>query len=158
MIYAGIGNRDIEKVIQNKCSAIAAELAMDGWLLRSGAAVGSDKAFMDGCDSVIGTKEIYTAKIDIPDWAFDLVWEFHPAPDRLSNHAERLMARNGMILFGADGKTPVDLVICYASSEFRGGTAYGLRLAKDRGIDYINLAKKDGWDRAKKLSPGFSRN
>lgn len=152
-IYAGIGTRKLPEEYQGVLTNVGVNLARIGYTLRSGAAIGSDSCFEFGCDKQKGKKEIFTAKSNIPQWAFDLVPIYHPAPQHLNEYAMRLMARNGMILLGEDGNTPVDFVVCYCENERKGGTAYGISIAREKGIPIYNFASKyyDAWEEIKKV-------
>lgn len=57
--YAGIGSRKTPKNVLDFMFEIGKELALLGYVLRSGGAEGADSAFEKGADSVKGMKEIY---------------------------------------------------------------------------------------------------
>ena len=59
MIYTGIGSRKTPIEIINKMIKLGQILGKHGYILRSGGANGADKAFEQGCDNVLGKKEIY---------------------------------------------------------------------------------------------------
>lgn len=135
--YAGIGARKTPTEVLSRMTDIAHDRAADWWLLRSGGAQGADSAFEDGAGEHC---EIFTASSDIPQWAFEMAEEFHPAWNRLSSYVQKLMARNSMILFGEDGADPVDEIICWTpGGEVTGGTGQALRIAEHWNIPVTNL-------------------
>lgn len=136
--YAGIGSRKTPVYILHGMTRIAEKLRETGWTLRSGGAFGADKAFEAGAEN---KKEIYTAKSEIPPWAFETVDKFHPAPHRLKEYVRRLHARNAMILLGTDQANPVKFICCWTpNGEITGGTGQALRIAEHYGIEVRNLA------------------
>lgn len=52
LTYVGIGSRNLSKDQYNFCREIAKEMAICGWILRSGGSPGADSAFEEGCDKV----------------------------------------------------------------------------------------------------------
>lgn len=154
MIYCGIGSRSTPGTIQMEMRNIARDLAVRGWLLRSGGADGADTAFEAGCGA--GSKEIWLpwrgfngsqSQSILPEFgaqfdkAIEVAASVHPAWDRCSNAVRRFHARNVLQVLGADFKTPADKIICWTPrGEVVGGTATALRLAQQRNIPIINLA------------------
>jgi len=149
--YAGIGNRDnVPDHILRLMKDIAAHAAKNGYTLRSGAALGSDSAFEEGCDRVGGKKDIYlpwkgynkhTSKnYHINPEAMLIAQDNHPYWWKMKQGAKKLFARNVQILLGYDLKTPVDFVICYAHNITVGGTAHAARVAREYNIPVFNLA------------------
>ena len=138
--YAGIGSRETPLDVLQIMKASAVRLSTDGYTLRSGRAKGADSWFEMGATD----KEIFTAKSDIPLWAFATVDQYHPNPSALSDYAKRLHARNAMILIGESRTTPADFVICWTKDgKDTGGTGQAIRLAKDENIPIYNLFYKD---------------
>lgn len=139
-LYAGIGSRKTPPHILSIMTRIAQKLHSQGYILRSGGAKGADSAFEEGAGTM---KEIYTARNPIPDWAFQTVDEYHPAPHRLKDYARRLHARNAQIVFG-ENTGPGDRVsfaVCWTpNAEIAGGTGQLLRIAEAHGIKVRNLA------------------
>jgi hypothetical protein len=114
---------------------IAQRLAALGWVLRSGGAVGADIAFEEGAKE----KEIYRGS-DATDEALRVAARLHPAWDRCSDHARRLLARNVFQVLGPDLCTPSDMVICWTlDGKDTGGTAIALRIAQEHAIPVFNL-------------------
>lgn len=140
-VYAGIGARKTPAHVLSLMTEIAHDRAQNDWLLRSGGAQGADSAFEDGAGERC---EIFTASSNIPEWAFEMAEEFHPAWDRLSGYVRKLMARNCMILFGEAGDDPVDEIICWTpGGEITGGTGHSLRIAEHWKIPVRNLYHAD---------------
>ena len=140
--YAGIGSRKTPNDVLDLIKSIGRIYALYGWVLRSGAALGADRAFEYGCDSILGQKEIFRVEDTQhnPQWAFDTVDRYHPAPEKLSEYAKRLMARNAMIVLGQNGDHPVRKIVCYTHDGLGGGgTGQALRIAADYSIPVYDL-------------------
>ncbi len=138
--YAGIGSRRTPIIFLKKMQWLASELASHGYVLRSGHAVGADRAFESGCSAVEGSMEIFTAYSPIPAWAMATVEQFHPAPHKLGEFARKLHARNAMILLGPNGDSKVEFVVCYTpSGQIEGGTGQGIRIAAHHKIPIYNI-------------------
>jgi hypothetical protein len=128
---------------------IADDLREWGWVLRSGGAPGADKVF----ESHAGTqKEIFTSKSDIPDGAFGIAEEVHPAWDMCNEHARRLHARNVMQILGQNLDAPVRCVICWtpdgcedhcSRTMATGGTGQAISVASLLNIPVYNLENKN---------------
>lgn len=148
--YAGIGSRRAPDDVLALCIRVAEKLKRNGWYLRTGHAIGCDQAFEAGAGKlaevflpwkdyeenipVLGEKFIMPT---VP--AMEIVAALHPAPERLSMAAVRLHARNCHIILGRCLNDPVDHVVCWTPDEERGGTAMGLRVAREHGIPVHNL-------------------
>jgi len=154
--FAGIGSRQSPREILVLMTNITSFLYGRGYVLRSGAASGADTAFEDGVPEG-SYKEIYlpwerfrshSSKLyGISPEAFALAKKYHPAWERLSKHAQRLIARNGYQVLGEDLKTPVKFIICWTpGGKTTGGTAQALRIAKDLDIPVFNLGKPKDLD------------
>ncbi len=154
--YAGIGSRETPADIIEVMYALAAELAVQGYVLRSGGASGADTAFEQGCDSVRGDKRIYLPwatrngrKIEPPQVqagsepeAYALAARHHPAWGNCSPGAQALHARNSHIVLGRDLQHPALFVLCWTQgASGRGGTGQGIRIAKARGIPVYDLGR-----------------
>ena len=138
--YAGIGARATPFAVLDSMSKLAFMLECNGYILRSGGACGADSAFETGLEDQ-KNKEIFYAE-NYTSAAMQHAQRYHPAWNRLSEHAKHLMARNSMILLGADLIDPVDCVICWtAGGKTIGGTGQGIRVAIDYDIPIFNL-----WD------------
>lgn len=167
-LYAGIGSRSTPPSILEKMSNIAYSLAADGWVLRSGGALGADTAFEQGCDSAVGKKEIYlpwkgfnnneSPLHDVTAQAINLTREYHPSPNLLTY--KRFMAmfhgRNAQQVLGQNLDSPIAFIVCWTpdgceSDEDRvketGGTGQAISIAACRGIPVFNLANDDAADK-----------
>lgn len=159
--YAGIGSRETPSTILGAFEQLGRELVSLGGILRSGRADGADTAFERGCVSVNGPSEIFISWYGFPKTgslvnrpayvldqlehaqrqrAFASINVYHPAPDRLSPGARKLMARNYCQIYGPSiSSTLTNLVICYThDGQPSGGTGQALRMAADAGIAIIN--------------------
>lgn len=135
--YAGIGSRETPLEVLNTMTKIARYLKSNSWVLRSGAAIGADKAFEKGAGKAV---EIFTARSNIPEEAFDLAEKHHPAWHHCNEFARRLHARNGMILLGQDLNDPVNFVVCWTKDgKDTGGTGQAIRIATEMKIPIFNL-------------------
>lgn len=143
--YAGIGSRETPEDFLRLFRSAAKHLAQNNYTLRSGGADGADMAFETGCKQVNGPMEIYipwpgfnnnsSPLSNIPDWAYKLAAQTHPAWERCSQGGRKLHARNCMQMFGQDGNTPVEFVICWTpQGSGSGGTGQALRLAQRHNI------------------------
>jgi len=158
--YAGIGSRRTPDNILNLMSRVGIRLEELGYILHSGGADGADKAF---------AKDVINKKVYIP-WegfnninngivknsteAMELASKYHPAWDKLSQGARKLMSRNMHQVLGDDLNSPVSFVICWtpdgaetSTSRSTGGTGQAIRLAIDRGIPVFNMKNKDSLTR-----------
>jgi hypothetical protein len=137
MLYAGIGARSAPDAILNLMTQIAAKLSTDNYILRSGGAIGADTAFEDGATE----KEIYF-KEDATEAAMEFAASLDSDWDNRKEYAQRLHARNAMILLGGDLTTPVKFVICWTPGGNEvGGTGVAIRMAKSKNIPIFNLYK-----------------
>jgi hypothetical protein len=148
--YAGIGSRKTPADICRLMTAIAVQLAIQGWTLRSGHAKGADQAFEAGAanDAQVfvpwasyNDDDLHLARevsSHVPEHAFEIAQCYHPAWSRCSNVAKLLHARNSQIVFGEQLDTPVRFILCW--HEGSGGTMQACRIANDRGIEVFNLA------------------
>jgi hypothetical protein len=139
--YAGIGSRATPDNIQTDMTNIASILADNGYILRSGGALGADRAFENGAKN---RAEIFLPRADSPAWTLVFTQHFHPNPSALSDKAWMLMNRNAMQILGRDGDTPVDFIICWTrDGKASGGTGQALRIAADFGITVYNMFNND---------------
>jgi len=144
--YAGIGSRSTPPDILKKMTSIAHWLESKGYVLRSGGAVGADKAFEAGTD----TKEIFYAK-DATEEAMNIAGKFHPAWSACKSYIKQLHGRNVFQILGKDLDAPVDFVICWTidgaetdeeRSIMSGGTGTAISLASHKHIRVYNLEKE----------------
>lgn len=162
--YAGIGSRKTPADQLERMTRAAVRLARIGYTLRSAGADGADTAFERGAGS---RKEIFLpwsgfnghhgATLVSPTRdAEAIASSVHPAWDRLSFAARKLMARNTHQVLGADCAQPCRFVLCWtpdgAESEAdrgfaTGGTGQAIALASRRGIPVFNFARADAGER-----------
>jgi len=153
MKYAGIGSRRTPFDTLLFMERLGQTLALQGHILRSGGASGADTAFERGCDNAGGAKEIFLpwpgfngrkTSCRIPDNAFAMAREFHPAWDRCSQAAQKLHARNCQQILGAKLDDPSDFVVCWSPGS--GGTEQALRIARAKNIPVFNLINDSAAD------------
>lgn len=150
--YAGIGSRHTPPDICDFMEKVATALEKKGYILRSGGANGADVAFEAGVKDV-KNKEIFlpwpkfNQSVDgiVPSdiqmmRAYALAEAYHPAWERCSDAAKKLIARNGFQILGLKLENPSDFVICWTSDgKASGGTGQAIRIAKGRNIPVYNL-------------------
>lgn len=160
--YTGVGSRETPKAIMKIMEDVAFKLSQDNWILRSGGADGSDKAFEAGARNSLSSikPEIYLPwhgynyLYNDPDYLYPKDWdnftdaekiasEIHPAWDKCSNGAKLLHSRNIYQVLGKDLRTPSKFLVCYAkptsSGRVSGGTNTAFSLAKRENIKCLNL-------------------
>ena len=155
--YAGVGSRNTPPEVLLLMTGVAHRLAAHGYTLCSGGAPGADLAFERGAT----TKAIFLPwhgfqsrpsaahDTDQPSAeAFRVAALLHPSWDRLSQAAQKLMARNTHQILGADLRSPVDFVVCWtpdgceaeaARRRTTGGTGQAIALASRWSIPVFNL-------------------
>lgn len=141
--YAGIGSRETPKHIQLLMTKIAETMETYGYTLRSGGAVGADKAFAKGTSQ----KEIYL-HTDANEKSDEFL-KYHPAPHTLIGKAKKLISRNAFQVLGKDLNTPSSMVICWTPdgcdghmtrTTATGGTGQAITIAEAYDIPIYNLA------------------
>ena len=142
-----IGSRETPQLELEFIEEMAEKFAIAGWILRSGAAKGADKAGENGFDRMRGEKEIYlpnkgfmgsTSYLiapEFPNWknAVALMSYLHPNPKAVKAKplTMNLLARDVYQILGAHLNKPSDLVLCYTpNGELKGGTALALRVCQ----------------------------
>ena len=155
MVYAGIGSRETPLEIQQSMNDVAKELESIGYTLRSGNAIGADKAFegapqpwsKDSKGSVkqwskyshkVKNKEIFKAE-NATDKARKIAKEIHANPTALSGIGLDLMARNTNQIFGSKLDTPVDFVLAWTPLNEQGKP---VTKHEDKSYDKDKKAKK----------------
>jgi hypothetical protein len=167
--YAGIGSRRTPRDVLSLMEALAASMAADGWVLRTGLSPGADQAFYRGAMSGAGDVELYLpwagfesgARLEVeggrvralcgpspPAW--QLAPRFHKRWDELADDERRLLARDGDQVLGTGLLHPVRLVACWTPDGgldgerlYQDGTGQALRIAHHHGIPVLNLARPD---------------
>lgn len=159
--YAGIGSRNCPKEIQVLIVKVAYWLSKKKYVLRSGAAKGSDNAFEFGCDKANGEKEIYlpwkgfngsSSKLILENpKATEISKKYHTNFNHLKQAAKKLISRDSHQILGLDLESPVEFVICYTKDgKGEGGTGQALRIAKDYNIPIFDFGKYRTIDECKK--------
>ncbi len=142
--YTGVGSRDTPPSMLQLMTRIAARLALDGYTLRSGGAVGADQAFEQGAT----LKAIFFAH-DATPAAMNVAAALHPAWNRCSPFARRLHGRNAFQVLGAALDSPSDFLICWtadgcihhnARTINTGGTGTAISIASTNGVPVHNLS------------------
>jgi hypothetical protein len=171
-IIAGIGSRTTPESILKEMIEIGQWARENKVWVRSGKARGADQAFCRGaqeyCINYIPWKgfekdfisrgRYFILPEKLSDEHYDMIHEFHPAPDRLSRGAFRLMARNCYQILGKGLTDPVAAVVCYTEQslspmglpQWKGGTGFGCRLAQDWDIPILNMYDPQ-WDSEKTI-------
>jgi hypothetical protein len=161
--YTGVGSRETPESMQSVIRDLAAHLAQDGWVLRSGGADGADALFEEGCDSAGGKKEIYLpwrgfnknkSELHPPSQdAFELARKYHPSFNYLRHPAKLLMARNSHQVLGQDLNSPSTFLVCWTKDgcvststrqKSTGGTGQAISIASSHSIPVFNLKQTDG--------------
>lgn len=153
--YAGIGSRQTPKDILDIMEKIGKYLQEKNYILRSGGAIGADRAFER---YVVGNKKEIFYALDACEEALAIARKIHPAPASIDSKTNKdyiwnLMARNCYQILGRDLKSPVDFVICWTPdgcetieqrSQKTGGTGQAIHLACLHSIPVVNM-KNDNW-------------
>lgn len=132
---------------------IAKWLSEDGWILRSGGAIGADYAFEQGCDSTVGEKEIFLPCKDYndnksqifspPQSAYNLIDDIWNDLNFRSSLVRALFARNCQLVLGSDLTSPSSIVICWTrDGRDTGGTGRAILIARRFNIPVVNLHDK----------------
>jgi hypothetical protein len=180
--YAGIGSRRIPSATRVLIESLAAELAQRGWVLRTGLSAGADQAFYRGARSRGGEIELHlpwpgfeaqvrdareqdVRELERPSpGAYDLAARFYRAWsgrqwDELSALEQARLARDAHQVLGPQLNSPVGCVVCWTAdagldgSDPRSqGTGQALRIAADRAIPVLNLARPEHVRRARELA------
>jgi hypothetical protein len=128
---------------------LAKKLAIEGWILRSGGAIGADYAFECGATLVNAPKEIFLAS-DANKASLEMAGAIHPAWHRCSDYVKKLHARNCFQVLGRDLKTPSSFLVCWTlDGADVGGTRTAIVLARNNRIEVINLGLPQQLERIK---------
>lgn len=147
--YAAVGSRDTPIAIARQMESIAMQLALRGWIMRSGGAKkrynagpdvdSADQAFERGCDMVRGMKVVRCVTGSAHALAHAAM--FHPNWSACDEYAQGLHARNSLIMCGDWLDDYARFVVCYTPrAAITGGTGQGLRIAAALNIPVFNLA------------------
>jgi hypothetical protein len=148
--YAGIGSRKTPENIMEFMKNIAAFLAKNDFILRSGGANGADSSFEFGSDQVNGKKEIFlpwknfnnnnSNLFNVCENSIKIAEQFHPKFKYLKSPAKKLISRNTYQILGHNLNSPSLFVICYTENgEISGGTGQAIRIANHYNIPVFNL-------------------
>jgi hypothetical protein len=167
-VVAAIGTRELDRVIRVKKEEYQDKLQdlwNKGWYLHTGGSTGADhmaatifsqpneeglvrgklflpwadfnKELVNGYGSLLD-REVYDYRRDVE--ATNSVDIYHPFSKGLTVGARKLLARNYLIIYGAD------LVLALPDARnkgelknMRGGTAQGIRIAQDLGKELVVL-------------------
>jgi len=169
--WTGIGARKTPEHILELMTKVSEKLTNDGWGLRSGGAIGADKAFEKGTSDYSqiflpkkGNKNGFHNTRKIPE-AMNIVTklQLHEKWDYLLNspsqsYTVKLHTRNVFQVLGENLDSPSSFLICWTpdgastieeTSMRTGGTRTAIRLACHYNIPVFNLAKKEHLDRIK---------
>ena len=165
LLYTGIGSRQTPPEMLAYMRKLAERLAVNGFMLRSGAADGADSAFEDGSRVAGGAAEIW-----LPWKGFQgrtegsfagplhrkIASTLHPRWATLKPGAQSLHARNVGQVLGADCATPAAFVVCWTQdgcqtgverSSKTGGTGLAIDLADRQAVPVFNLAREGARER-----------
>ena len=137
--YTGVGSRSTPSHILEVMTQLAKKLAIEGWTLRSGGALGADSAFEYGASLVGGSKEIYRPS-HVNRRALDMAAAIHPAWHKCSHFAKQLHARNCFQVLGINLDTPSSFLVCWTlNGADIGGTRTAIILARNNNVEVLNL-------------------
>lgn len=139
MYYAGIGSRETPNDILEIMKKLSKKLEIEGYILRSGHAIGADRAF----ESNINNKEIFIANQATQE-AINYASNFHPYWNNCNEYIKKLHGRNAMIILGKELNKPVRFVVCWTKNgKDIGGTGLSIRIANKNNIRIFNLFNKE---------------
>lgn len=145
--YTGVGSRSTPEDIMYIIGKLAKKLANNGWIVRSGGAIGADRAFEAGAISVGGGRMIYYPQ-DANAASMDMASKVHPAWNKCSDYVKKLHARNCFQVLGIDLNTPSSFLVCWTPGGADvGGTRTAIVIARNNNIEVINLGIKHQLDR-----------
>jgi hypothetical protein len=153
--YTGVGSRRTPEEVLEAMTTLARRLFLNDWWLRSGHALGADRAFEAGAAK---NKYIYLPKGDAPIRveAYTLAATIHPAWDLCSQYARDCHARNCYQVLGRGLDSPSKFVVCWTpcgaeteedTTRATGGTRTAIVLAHREGIPVYNLFNDGAMER-----------
>lgn len=136
--YSGVGMREPELEADAVIARFAKQAAADGFVLRTAKGKGVDRLFVTHHG---GDKELIKDKLEIPSEAYEIAARNHGAWDLCDDRAKRLHAMNVMIYLGPllDAPVSFNLVWSPADIDSPGGSALGMRVCREFGIETFNL-------------------
>lgn len=156
--YAGIGARNTPTEVLAVMRNSALLLAKDGYICKTGAALGADQAFGNGAGNKLELylpwpdyEKAWISSLDYPGVsvinaildrdAFRSVDQYHPAPGKLRPAVRLMHARNYLIVRN------VEFVVCWTpEGVVVGGTGQALRIAIAAGTPIYNLGHQPTLD------------
>lgn len=157
--YTGIGSRLTPGNIIDLIKQYSHSLSKNGYVLRSGGAIGADIAFESA--SLTDSREIYlpwrnfnrfgyeddvsivACDLNNYDEAIEIAKRIHPAWNKLNEPSKLLHTRNVYQVLGKDLSTPSEFLVCWANVDIAdvpiGGTRTAYVLAKELGVPTYNL-------------------
>jgi hypothetical protein len=153
-VIAGIGSRETPQGVLTEMVEIGAWCANHGIWVRSGHAPGADQAFEYGAEQYAisylpwkgfeGHVKNKARKLVPDNWTqlMQHAKQFHPAWDRLSDGARKMIARDSAQVLGKDLNSPVKAIVCWTKDgRPSGGTGQAIRIAYKLQIPVINMNK-----------------
>jgi len=156
-VYVGIGSRETPVEALRWMTGLAEHLAVEGWHLRSGYAVGADMAFYEGAVER-GTFTNYIPWIRFnnaprydPRWVvprfipklMNIAASMHPNWNACSQAVKNLHARNVCQILGENLDSPCKMVVCWTPGGYGGGgTGQAIRIAKNYNIPVFDLYRE----------------
>lgn len=153
-IIAGIGSRETPQHILELFVKCGEYLAKNDWFLRSGGANGADSAWEEGFKEGKGhiflpssnfnnrnVGKIHNLEYIVPNFSKEseiLAFFHHPAYEKLSQFAKKLMMRNGNQVLGENLCEPATCVVCWTKNG-AGGTRQAISIAKAYDIPVLDL-------------------
>lgn len=153
-IVAGIGSRETPPLILREMITIGEQCRSRGIWVRSGRAPGADQAFETGAqercivylpwrgfeEGFYSSARTHVVTADEYVALRKHAARFHPAWAKLSQGAQRLIARDSAQVMGIGLTSPVDAVICWTKDGGpTGGTGQAIRIAKAANIPVLNM-------------------
>lgn len=185
--YAGVGSRETPAPILRLMRQMAASLAEQGWMLRTGGAPGADSAFESGVKPE--QMELYlpwpgfngkrSAFLRPTEEAVRMGLRYHPLlakfdpasevllTDRKLRTLTQLMGRNVHQVLGADCRSPSKFLVCWTkdgadgttilTSSKTGGTGQAIRIAADHKVPVFNLQHPQAVERVHAMLSGAGK-
>jgi ribA/ribD-fused uncharacterized protein len=162
-VYAGIGSRETPEDVLEQMKDFAEMAAKNGWMLRSGGAVGADSAFEEGAVRGNGARQIflpwpqlndrYSTFVQPSPHAYEIAADVHVRWKFLPPRSQALIARNMHQVVGLTHQFPPErskCVICWTPDGCEtpeeygaktGGTGSAIFLAGALDIPVFNLKR-----------------
>jgi len=150
--YAGIGSRETPGDTLGLMRVIAKMLDENGYTLRSGGALGADRAFEEGAvgrnapelylpwDGYNGKRNRTKITQDALEKAEEIAARYHPAWHNCSQGARKMHTRNVLIVLGPDLTSWSKFVVCWTpKGKAGGGTGEAIRVAQAADIPVFDL-------------------